>query len=59
MRERGGVLDGLDRRELKSAGARAEALARIILARNGLPLRVIPVGNVGKEMPEESNFILD
>jgi hypothetical protein len=52
-------LDGLDRRELKSAGARAEALARIILARNGLPLRVIPVGNVGKEMPEESNFILD
>lgn len=61
MRERGGALDGLDRRELESAGAGAEALARIILARNGLPLRVIPMawvnmGNTDKEMPEKVEF---
>ncbi|HEX8827428.1 MAG TPA: hypothetical protein VF778_04880, partial [Xanthobacteraceae bacterium] len=38
---------------LESAGARAEALARIILARNGLSLRVIPMAwvNMGKGMP--------
>jgi len=47
----GWIVENLD-----SAGARAKALARIILARNGLPLRVIPVG---KEMRDKSNLILD
>lgn len=50
--------------KLESAGAGAEALARIILARNGLPLRVIPMawvnmGNMDKEMPEKVEFHRD
>jgi hypothetical protein len=57
-------LDGLDRRELESAGAGAKALAIIILARNGWPLRVIPMawanmGNIAKEMPEKVEFNRD